>query len=381
MPDKRSEMPPTPSRTNAGRGPTGPLSGGISRVAEFVVPSLVRAVDVEEVVERIDLDRAVASLDVNAVLQRVDLDAVLERVDLDALLQRVDVNAIADRVDLDAVVARLDVNAVVARIDIEAVLQRIDVHDLAVQARIGDLVAQTTEEVATGTLDLLRRQCAGLDLLISRVGARLARRDPDALPPTPPKLEEAAEAEAQAPGAAGHKPTPGAVRRAITGHYAGAVTRLAGFLVDSILYFGIFSAFTALVRYIAGLFVDVPASWGRGSPLWAIGLVLWAFLYSFATLDVAGRTPGMHLAGLRVLSRDGSPLTARQAFLHVIAFPLNFLLLGLGFLGIIFGGERRALHNVISGTVIVYDWGSRLAELPTPMSQWLARQEAHLPTR
>jgi uncharacterized RDD family membrane protein YckC len=48
---------------------------------------------------------------------------------------------------------------------------------------------------------------------------------------------------------------------------------------------------------------------------------------------------------------------------RTLAFPLSFLLLGLGFLGILFGRDRRALHDVIAGTAVVYAWDAREARL------------------
>ena len=42
--------------------------------------------------------------------------------------------------------------------------------------------------------------------------------------------------------------------------------------------------------------------------------------------------------------------------MRTLVFPLSFLLLGLGFVGILIDGERRALHDVIAGTTVVYTW-------------------------
>jgi uncharacterized RDD family membrane protein YckC len=53
----------------------------------------------------------------------------------------------------------------------------------------------------------------------------------------------------------------------------------------------------------------------------------------------------------------------RQAVVPTLAFPLSFLLFGLGFLGIVLGGKRRALHDVIAGTAVVYSWDARAARL------------------
>ncbi len=85
---------------------------------------------------------------------------------------------------------------------------------------------------------------------------------------------------------------------------------------------------------------------------------------------------GKAIVGLRVVNRDGSPLGGPRAFLRVLVFPLSFALLGWGFLGILLGRERRALHDVTAVTTVVYDWGDRPAELPAPLTSWLSRRTA-----
>ncbi len=57
--------------------------------------------------------------------------------------------------------------------------------------------------------------------------------------------------------------------------------------------------------------------------------------------------------------------------IRTLVFPLSFLLLGLGFTGILFQRDRRALHDMIAGTAVVYYWPARAARLrfldrPTP---------------
>jgi hypothetical protein len=37
------------------------------------------------------------------------------------------------------------------------------------------------------------------------------------------------------------------------------------------------------------------------------------------------------------------------------------LTLGIGYVGIVVGKERRAIYDVIAGTTIVYDWDARAA--------------------
>ena len=110
--------------------------------------------------------------------------------------------------------------------------------------------------------------------------------------------------------------------------------------------------------------------------LWLAGLALWYFLYHFVSLMIAGRTLGKWLVGMRVVMRDGSPIIKKAAFIRPLTFPLSFLVFGLGFVGILIEAERRALHDRLAGTVVVYDWGDRPAELPGPLSRWMARRES-----
>ena len=66
---------------------------------------------------------------------------------------------------------------------------------------------------------------------------------------------------------------------------------------------------------------------------------------------------------MQVLTDDGRDVSGRRAIGRTLAFPLSFLILCLGFLGILLGDRRRALHDVIAGTVVVYSWDARAARL------------------
>lgn len=133
----------------------------------------------------------------------------------------------------------------------------------------------------------------------------------------------------------------------------------------------------AALTFVLDLVSSVRLDLAEGSGLvWQIGLPVWAFLYHWVSLTVAGRTPGKAVLGLRVVCRDGSPISAGRAFVRVLTFPLAFLLFGLGFIGILVDRERRGLYDFIAGTTVVYDWGDRPAELPSPLSGWLARRDA-----
>ena len=71
----------------------------------------------------------------------------------------------------------------------------------------------------------------------------------------------------------------------------------------------------------------------------------------------------MALFGVRVVTDDGTNVGGRRAVVRTLAFPLSFLFLGLGFAGILLGDRRRALHDVIAGTAVIYSWDARAARL------------------
>ena len=56
-------------------------------------------------------------------------------------------------------------------------------------------------------------------------------------------------------------------------------------------------------------------------------------------------------------------MAQRRAVVRTLALPLSFLFLGLRFAGILLGDRRRALHDMIAGTAVIYSWGARAARL------------------
>ena len=161
----------------------------------------------------------------------------------------------------------------------------------------------------------------------------------------------------------------------VSGHYAGAFTRLAAFLIDWFIIAAVYGMLVAGGQWFASAFLGAELAISDDNRLvWVFGLAGWAYIYMAVGLTVSGRTPGKSVLGLRVVTRRGLPLGAGRASARVVAQPLSFLLFGLGLAGIVLGRERRALHDVIAGTAVVYDWGDRAAEMPAPLTQWLERR-------
>jgi len=287
--------------------------------------------------------------------------AVVDILDPNELIGRIDVNAILDRVDIEAFLERVDLNELLDSIDIDALLERIDVKEIIERAGIPDIVRESTGELAGSMFDVFRRQLVALDAITGRFIYRLTMRDPASRPRSPDELDAGSGVDDDG-------------RAQVSGHYAGPISRLLAFVVDLLIYWTGFILGALGVEFVLELFfrVELDASAQR-SAVRVVFLTLWAFVYLWTSLALAGRTPGMGIIGLSVVTREGGPISGRQAFIRTIVFPFSFLFFGLGFLGIFFSPERRALHDAAAGDAVVYDWGDRQAEMPAPLTQWLNR--------
>ena len=282
----------------------------------------------ERTAERV-IDLVVRSLDVNALLAQIDVNALVDRVDVNGVVDRVDVDKILAKVDLNEVLARVDVNALADRIDVNAIAGRIDVDKLAENTDIGAMIARSSGSVASDALDAVRSQAVGLDEWIARWVARLLRRDQPA-------------------------PRP---------HFGGGVSRFVAYVADLGASTGVFMLALAAISFAASIFTGHSISWNRNDLPVAIAFAAWEFLYFAYSWGASGKTVGMALLGVKVVAADGTEAGPRRAVIRTLAFPLSFLLFGLGFLGIFLQRDRRALHDLIAGTAVVYTWDARSARL------------------
>jgi len=160
----------------------------------------------------------------------------------------------------------------------------------------------------------------------------------------------------------------------LQGHYAGSVSRLLAYAVDLAASSGLFAVALAAISFVVKVVSGRQVTWNRESLALTIIFVAWQFFYFGYSWAASGKTFGMAVLGLRVMRSGGEILDARHGVLRALVFPLSFLLLGLGFLGILVQRERRALHDLIAGTAVVYAWDARAARL-----RFLARQAEPVP--
>jgi uncharacterized RDD family membrane protein YckC len=156
---------------------------------------------------------------------------------------------------------------------------------------------------------------------------------------------------------------PIAARESLQGHYAGLASRFLAFAVDLVVLTGIFMLVVAAINFAASILTGKNIEFSRADTWVVVAYLVWGFIYFAHFWGLNGRSPGGAMFGLQVLTDDGDDVSGRRAIGRTLAFPLSFLILGLGFLGILLGDQRRALHDVIAGTVVVYSWDARAARL------------------
>ena len=135
---------------------------------------------------------------------------------------------------------------------------------------------------------------------------------------------------------------------------AGLATRLVAAGIDLGLLFVIYSLASGVLASV------ISFTFGHELSLaGAIVLGVLAFLVAGAVFStfwaLVGQTPGMRFLSIRLTyhgSRDITPGLAIRRFLAVI---LSVIPLGLGFLAVLRDPSRRAWHDRLTGTEVVYD--------------------------
>lgn len=133
---------------------------------------------------------------------------------------------------------------------------------------------------------------------------------------------------------------------------AGAVSRALAMAIDGVFVNLAFTAFVALVTLVANTFGG--SGEGGSSLAIAVGSTAWltfGAVYLVGFWSLADQTPGMRFVGIRLEER----LSPRRSFKRLGGLGLAVLTFGIGFLGIVFGAQRRAWDDRLSGTGVVYD--------------------------
>ncbi len=142
-------------------------------------------------------------------------------------------------------------------------------------------------------------------------------------------------------------------RRAVSSDHAGAISRVLAIVIDGLFVNLSFTAVVAVATLVDNAFGGNGE--GTSSLAIAVGSTTWLLLgalYLVGFWSLAGQTPGMRFVGIG-LSAGRLPL--RRSLRRLLGFGLSVIAFGLGFLGIVFGEQRRGWEDRLGGTDVVYD--------------------------
>ena len=339
-------------RDHDGSGDQHSQGGFIGRVIGSVVAPVVDQVDVDEVVQRVDVASLVDQIDVDQVLDRIDVDHVLDRIDVDRLLDRIDPDRLLDRVDPDRLLDRVDPDRLLDRVDVDRLLDRVDVNELVERTEIATIITRSTTGVFTQFLDVARTQVIGLDQVVQSLAGRLLGRGRE-IPPSPTQQAEPLDGVRL-------DPSDRAIR--LQARYAGSVSRFMAFMIDQFVIGVIFGVFALLVQTAVRVVIDSSFDLDAARVPMVIAYALWAYIYIAGSLAGSGRTIGKAILGLVVTEASGEQLRGRSAAVRTLAFPVSFLVFGIGLLLGLFRRDRRELHDLIGDTAVLYDWDAATAK-------------------
>ncbi|MCL4871883.1 MAG: RDD family protein [Anaerolineae bacterium] len=132
---------------------------------------------------------------------------------------------------------------------------------------------------------------------------------------------------------------------------AGIATRFMAAFIDTILFLilqtivftVVFSAFSLTGMAVAGVVAALSFifSWGY---------------YVFFEMAWNGQTPGKYWAELRVIRRDGSPITLVESAIRNLVRPIDFLPFGyaIGVIVMFLNRDASRLGDLAAGTLVVY---------------------------
>jgi uncharacterized RDD family membrane protein YckC len=137
--------------------------------------------------------------------------------------------------------------------------------------------------------------------------------------------------------------------------YAGLVTRIVAFALDAAVINVVIWSVALVAALCLSLFSHVPHD--VEVALAAVGgfaAIAWGMAYFTFFWSTTGQTVGNRVMSIKVQSASGEKLRVRRAFLRVLVLPLSVIPFCAGLGLILVERRRRALHDLLAGTVVVY---------------------------
>ncbi|KZY70174.1 hypothetical protein A3742_07090 [Oleiphilus sp. HI0071] len=141
---------------------------------------------------------------------------------------------------------------------------------------------------------------------------------------------------------------------------ASLTRRLAAMFYDSLLNIALLMVMTGIYMMISKRVVGTEAYKQMnesgstiGDPLLSVVLLSTLVLFYGYFWTRTGQTLGMQVWHIRVQTKDGQPITWRQAFTRVLSAVISASVFGLGYLWVLVDKNGRSLQCILSNTEIV----------------------------
>jgi uncharacterized RDD family membrane protein YckC len=137
--------------------------------------------------------------------------------------------------------------------------------------------------------------------------------------------------------------------------YAGFQIRTVAFLLDCVVVASFALVFFTIAFLPVALGGDSKVS--SAEEQWAFGVLViylpFVIFLFFILWAARGQSLGMMAVRIEVTDRDGEPLAAGRAAVRALVWPLDMVPFAIGAIPVLFDDERRALHDMVAGTVVL----------------------------
>jgi uncharacterized RDD family membrane protein YckC len=137
------------------------------------------------------------------------------------------------------------------------------------------------------------------------------------------------------------------------GTLADPSSRVVAYIIDWIILIVIISVVDVVVSLLLGL-VNLTNTNTGNTFLLLVNIAIQAYYYIYFLVGKDGQTPGKRMTNIRIVRKDGQPLTGSDAVLrNIIGYFLCGLTFMIGFLWVMVDKDRQGLHDKIANTLVV----------------------------
>ncbi|MER3445783.1 MAG: hypothetical protein C4291_02610 [Candidatus Dadabacteria bacterium] len=142
--------------------------------------------------------------------------------------------------------------------------------------------------------------------------------------------------------------------KTISFNLAGIGSRIAAFIIDLIIIFGIATLTLGIGLLFAG--TSFSLGWGEGVdvliPVYIILLFLGSTYFVFLE-GITGKTIGKMILGIRIIRDDGESMRLWEAFVRWLGYYVSAFFIFIGFIWAVFDSKSQAWHDKFAGTYVV----------------------------